>query len=101
MAALAYVLLPISGMLAYFSWASSRVRFHGAQAVAVGLAWSVLLYAGSFLSAVLTQVVFVIGILVWLGLIITTALGRDVYLPFIGRACAQAVGLTLDDHSST
>jgi uncharacterized membrane protein len=93
MAALAYLLLPISGMLAYFSWGGPRVRFHGAQAVALGLVWSIFLFACSAVSVVATQVVFLLGAIVWLGLIVTTAFGRDIKLPLIGRACARAVGL--------
>lgn len=93
MAALAYLFLPVSGMLAYFSWGGPRWKFHGAQAVALGLAWSLALFAASFIAAVATQIVFLLGGSVWLGLMLTTAFGRDVKLPIIGRACARAAGL--------
>jgi uncharacterized membrane protein len=96
MAALAYVLLPISGMLAFFSQTEGRVRFHGAQAVAFGLVWSLALYGCSAISATLTQLVFLAGAAMWIGLIITTATGRDLRLPVVGRACARAAGLVED-----
>ena len=69
------------------------MRFHGAQAVALGLVWSISLFACSAVSVVATQVVFLVGAVAWLGLIVTTAFGRDLKLPVIGRACARAVGL--------
>lgn len=94
MAALAYVLLPVTGMVAFFSQAQGRVRFHGAQAVAFGLVWSIALYGGSAISVKLTQLVFLLGALTWLGLIVITAIGRDVRLPVIGGACAKAAGLS-------
>src|SRR5687768_15475939 len=93
MAALAYVLLPFSGMLAYFSWAGSRVRFHGAQAICFGSAWALLLFAASAASAVLTQIVAAVGAGIWLVLIVGTALGRDLRIPGVGALCARAVGL--------
>jgi uncharacterized membrane protein len=93
MAALAYLLLPLSGMLAYFSWGGPRMRFHGAQAVALGLVWSFALFACAAVSAAATQVVFLLGAVVWLVLMITTAFGRDLKLPWIGGVCARAVGL--------
>ena len=94
MAALAYVLLPVSGMLAFFSQAQGRVRFHGAQAVAFGLVWSITLYGCSAISETLTQLVFLLGALTWLGLIVITATGRDIRLPVIGVHCARAAGLS-------
>ena len=39
MPGLAYVLLPLSGMLAYFNGTSVRMRFHGLQAIALGALW--------------------------------------------------------------
>lgn len=96
MAALAYALLPVSGMIAFFSQTEGRVRFHGAQAVAFGLVWSLALYGCSAISATLTQVVFLLGAGVWLGLIVTTATGRDLRLPLIGVPCARAAGLAGD-----
>ena len=94
MAALAYLLLPLSGMIAFFSQTEGRVRFHGAQAVTFGLAWSVALFAGSALSATLTQIVFLLGAAIWLGLIIATATGRDIRLPLVGPVCARAAGMS-------
>jgi uncharacterized membrane protein len=92
MAALAYVLLPISGMMAFFSQGSFRVRFHGAQAVAFGLVWPLVLYGSSALSATVTQITFVLGAVIWLALIATAATGRDLRLPLLGSFCARAAG---------
>ena len=92
MAALAYLLLPLSGLLAFFSQRSARIRFHGAQAVVVGLVWPLLLYAASALSPTATQVVFAAGAILWVTLIVMTAAGRDVRLPLIGPICARAAG---------
>ena len=93
MAAFAYLLLPVSGIVAFFSQTSARLRFHGAQAVTVGLAWPLLLYGCSAVSATATQLAFVGGAALWLMLIVTTAAGRDVRLPLVGPLCARAAGL--------
>ena len=93
MAALAYLLLPISGMAAYFLSTTERGQFHGAQAVALGFVWPVALYGSSFFAAVVTQIVFAIGTLIWIGLIVATAVGKDLRLPYIGDVCARAAGL--------
>ena|SRR5687767_8120314 len=93
MAALAYVLLPISGMAAYFLSTTERGQFHGAQAVALGFVWPVALYGSSFFAPVATQMVFAIGMIVWIGLIVATAVGKDLRLPYIGNVCARAAGL--------
>lgn len=91
MAALAYLLPPLSGMLTYFSWAGPRTKFHGAQAICFGLIWAVASFAASALSSALTQVVAAAGVLVWLLLIVTTAIGKDVRLPVVGSICSRAV----------
>lgn len=93
MAALAYLLLPISGMAAYFLSTTDRGQFHGAQAVALGFVWPVALYVSSFIAPVATQVVFALGMIAWIGLIVTAAVGKDVRLPLIGDLCARAAGL--------
>ena len=92
MAALAYVLLPLSGMLAFFSQTEARVRFHGAQAVSLGLIWPLALYACSALAPTATQIAFVLGAGLWIALIVTTAAGRDLRLPVVGVVCARAAG---------
>jgi uncharacterized membrane protein len=92
MAALAYALLPLSGLIAYSMGTSERVRFHGLQAIVVGLAWPLLLYAASALAPIATQIVFALGCLVWLWLFVASAIGRDPALPFLGRRLARATG---------
>ncbi|MDP9067649.1 MAG: hypothetical protein M3N53_04765 [Actinomycetota bacterium] len=85
MAALAYLLLPVSGLAAYLLGADARTRFHGLQAILIGLLWPLALYAASSMSAALTRVVFVAGVTVWLLLIVVAASGRDITLPAVGR----------------
>ena len=93
MAAAAYLLLPLTGMTAYFLGRTARVRFQGMQAVLLGLAWSVLLFASSALTPVVTQAAFVLGGLLWIFQIVSAAIGRDVRLPVVGAYCARAVEL--------
>jgi uncharacterized membrane protein len=97
-AALAYLLPPISGALAFFLSADERVRFHGLQSVAIGAAWPGLLYGASTVSATATQLTFVLGLVVWLGSLIVTALGRDARVPVVGKALARAAGLSEPRH---
>jgi uncharacterized membrane protein len=78
MAALAYVLLPVSGLLAYFNGASPRMRFHGLQAILLGLLWPAALYGGSAVSPIATRAVAAGGWVLWIGLMTTAALGKDV-----------------------
>ena len=96
MAPLAYLVPPISGALAYFYGDSPRLRFHGLQSVVIGVLWPVLLYGASIVSSSATQLTFVVGAVVWLGSLITTALGRDLRLPVIGTMLARATGHATD-----
>ena len=93
MAALAYLTPPISGAVAFFFADQPRVRFHGLQSVAIGAVWPIFLYTASLLSARVTQAVFILGLLVWIGSFVVAAAGRDVRLPVVGRALAHAAGL--------
>ena len=93
MAALAYVLLPISGLIAFSMGRSPRVRFHGAQAILIGLLWPVFLYCGSFLSPRVTQIFFLAGALMWASFLVATALGRDPLVPLAGDYLARELGL--------
>lgn len=97
MAALAYLFLPLSGMTAYFVGGSPRVRFHGLQAVVLGLVWPLLLFGCSALSPLATQVAFVLGGILWLFLVVTTAAGRDPRLPLVGTRCARVADLTSNE----
>ena len=90
MAALAYVLLPVTGLAAYLKGATQRTRFHGLQAIVFGAVWPVLLYAATWTTPVVTQVVAAVGFLGWVTLIVTTAAGRDLQFPFVGRRLRAA-----------
>ena len=85
MAALAYLFPPLSGLIAYFTASAKRTRFHGLQSVFFGLLWPLALYGCSAISPGVTQIGFLIGALVWLLLLLVTAVGRDPRLPGTGR----------------
>lgn len=85
MAPLAYLFLPVTGMFAYFSGRSHRVRFHGLQAVLLGVLWPAALYGASAVSESATRVTFGLGVVAWLALIVITATGRDPRFPLVGR----------------
>lgn len=84
MAAFAYVLLPVTGLLAYFSGRTPRARWHGLQAIVLGALWPALLYVAAALNESLVLPVAVGGAALWLLFLGATALGRDPALPWIG-----------------
>jgi uncharacterized membrane protein len=90
MAGLAYLLLPVSGLLAYFRGTAARVRFHGLQAILIGLVWPVVLILCSKLTPGATQIAFGAGTLVWLGFMVLTSAGRNPSLPFVGGPLKRA-----------
>jgi hypothetical protein len=83
-AGLAYLLPPLTGLLAYFAGADERARFHGLQSVALGVAWPAAMYAGSWVTPGLTQAAWAAGAIAWLGLLVGAAAGRDPRLPWAG-----------------
>ena len=101
MAGFAYLLLPVTGLIAYFGGGNARARFHGLQAIALGLVWPVLLYAGSFLAAAVTQVVFGVGVLVWLLFLIGALIGRDPKIPGLWTPLSRLAVASVEQRSST
>lgn len=97
MAALAYVLLPVSGFVAYVGGSTRRVRFHGLQAIALGLLWPLALYASAAIARSVLLVVAVGGAILWLILLIGAALGRDPRIPLVGGALARAAEVAPSD----
>ena len=85
MAALAYLLPPITGLFAYLLGSRERTRRHGLQSVAFGLLWPAALYGAAALSPRAAQVGFAAGGLVWVGLLLTTAVGLDLHIPGTSR----------------
>jgi uncharacterized membrane protein len=83
-AAFAYILLPVSGLIAYFTGRTARMRLHGLQAVFLGAAWPAALYAGSAVSARVTQITWALGALLWVALMGAAAFGKDLRLPLVG-----------------
>lgn len=94
MAALAYLLPPVSGLIAYFKSDSARGRFHGLQSVLFGLLWPASLYLCSAITPGATQAAFVAGVVVWILLLAATAVGRDPRVPgtgaLLGRWTAES-----------
>ncbi|MGH2809050.1 MAG: hypothetical protein ACRDKT_17440 [Actinomycetota bacterium] len=101
MAGAAYLLLPVTGVIAYFVAKDARTRFHGLQAVAIGFAWPVLLYGASFVSAVITQVVFALGTLVWLVFLVGALIGRDPKIPGMWRALRRLAVAAAEEDVAT
>jgi uncharacterized membrane protein len=85
MAALAYLLPPVSGLIGYFTSSDARTRRHGLQSVLFGFLWPAALYAGSAVTPGATQIAFFVGAALWVVLLAATALGRDPHLPGTGR----------------
>ena len=86
----AYLFLPITGLIAYFAGHTRRARFHGLQAIVYGFVWGALLIACSAITPGASQAAFGVGGLVWLGLLLGTAAGKDPRLPGIGRLLERA-----------
>jgi uncharacterized membrane protein len=85
MAALAYLLLPVSGLMAYLLAEEPQLRTHGLQAITVGALWPAAIFAGSAISPTATRIAFVAGAITWIALLVAAALGMDPRLPLIGR----------------
>jgi uncharacterized membrane protein len=90
MTALAYIFPPISGLIAYLRGTSGRTRFHGLQAVLLGLLWPLSLLAGSLISPGVTQAAFAVMAVLWLVALFGTAIGRNPSLPGIRGVIANA-----------
>jgi uncharacterized membrane protein len=97
-AALAYILLPISGLIAYFAGRTARMRLHGLQAVVLGAVWPVALYAGSAVSARVTQITWALGALLWVVLMGAAAFGRDLRLPLVGSTLQRVAAVSPKGH---
>ena len=81
MAALAYLVPPVSGLIAFLTAAEGRVRFHGLQSIALGTAWPAAIYLGSAVTPALTRIAFFAGACVWIVMLVSAALGKDLGLP--------------------
>ncbi len=96
MAWMAYLLLPITGLVAYLKGATARVRFHGLQAIVYGFVWPASSILVAYLSGAGARVVFSLGGVVWLGLMVATSIGRDPKLPvvagFLDRVAQESPG---------
>jgi uncharacterized membrane protein len=84
-AGLAYLLPPLSGLVAYLAAGDDRIRWHGLQSVVLGVLWPAALYAGSAVSPGVTQAAAIGGIAVWLLFLVGAATGRDPRWPVAGQ----------------
>lgn len=84
MAGLAYLFLPVTGLLAYFSGKSPRVRWHGLQAIVLGALWPALLYLAGAGADSLVLPVAIGGAAIWLLFLLGALVGRDPSLPWLG-----------------
>jgi uncharacterized membrane protein len=89
-ATFAYLFLPVSGLIVYLGGSSARARFHGLQAIVIGLVWPIALYGGALISPGVTQVVFIVGVLAWLGFSIATLAGLNPRIPYLGRVLERS-----------
>ena len=94
MATLAYLFPPLTGLAVYFVAPSGRERFHGLQAIALGLLAALTLYGASAISSTITPYVFAAWVVVWVALIVTSLIGKDVRIPLLGGLLERAA---LDD----
>ena len=84
MAGLAYLLLPVTGLLAYFSGRTPRLRWHGLQAIVLGALWPALLYLAAAVAESLVFPVALGGGAVWLLFLAGASIGHDPSLPWLG-----------------
>ena len=96
-AGLAYLFLPVTGLVAYLTGADPRTRFHGLQAIVVGLLWPVALYVAALGPPALVQFVFVAGALVWLVFLSATLAGRNPRIPGAFRALERVAATSIRD----
>jgi uncharacterized membrane protein len=90
MAALAYLLPPLTGLVAYFGSSSARIRWHGLQSILLGLLWPVGLFVGGLATPGVTRAAGGLGAAAWLTFLIGAATGRDPRWPLVGRWLAAA-----------
>ena len=96
-ASLAYLLLPVTGLVAYLKGLEPRTRFHGLQAIVLGLVWPVALYAMALGPPVAVQLTFAVGFLVWLAFLGLTAVGRDPRIPYVGALLERLASTGIRD----
>jgi uncharacterized membrane protein len=90
MAALAYLLPPLTGLLAYLFGSSERLRWHGLQSIVLGVAWPAGLYAGALVTPGATQTIAAVGALLWASFLAAAAVGRDPRWPLVGSWLRRA-----------
>jgi uncharacterized membrane protein len=89
-AAIAYLFPPLTGLAVYFVGTSERERFHGLQAIALGLLAAVSLYAASAISSASAPYVFAFWVIVWFVSLFGALIGKDVRVPLLGKLLERA-----------
>ena len=97
MAALAYLLLPVTGLIVYVTTRDRRARFHALQAVTLGVAFPVLLYLAAIGPPVVVQVAGIVGAVTWVGFFVAALAGRDPKIPGLGHHLERLSVLSLRD----
>jgi uncharacterized membrane protein len=87
---LAYALPPLTGLAVYLVGESARQRFHGLQAIALGLIAAASLYAASAISSSLTPFVFIFWVVMWAFLVIASLAGKDPRIPLLAGLLKRA-----------
>jgi hypothetical protein len=83
MAALAYLVPPLTGLWAFSRGGDVRTRAHGFQAIVLGALWPVALYVGSWITPGATQAIFVLFAAAWLVLMVAAGFGRGLLVPAV------------------
>lgn len=92
MAVLAYLLPPISGLLAYLKGGTDAVRFHGLQSVLLGVLWPALLFGCSEVSPTATRVAAAVGAGSWIMLAVVAGAGGRPVIASVANRIERAVG---------
>jgi hypothetical protein len=90
MAALAYLVPPLTGLWAFARGADVRTKAHGFQSIVLGTLWPIGLYLGSLITPGATQAIFVCFAGVWLGLMLSSAAKRDLLAAGLARRIEEA-----------
>jgi uncharacterized membrane protein len=83
MAALAYLIPPLTGLWVFLRGDDVPTRAHGFQSIVLGFLWPLALYAGSWITPGATQLVMLFFGIAWLALLLSAGLGRGVLVPAV------------------
>ena len=90
MAVVAYLLPPLTGLVAYLFGGDARARCHGLQSVLFGALWPAALYVCSWIAVGATQMVAATGAILWVIFVLATAMGKDPGVPLVAAWLRRA-----------